>query len=298
MRIVCIVSLVACAVLADEAPGRHFACADYSQGKVFIFAPGGEIEWEADAPACDEMWVLPNGNVLFTTGNGVTEMDRDKNVVFRYESKTEVYACQRLANGNTFVGECNTGRLFEVTPAGETVHEIRLLPEGTDGGHAYIRNCRRLPNGNTLVSHYSDQAVREYDPAGNVVWEAPAVGGAHSVVRLPSGNTLVSCGDAGGDTARVFEVSPDGTVVWQVTSADVPEMQNKFIAGIQRLPNGNTLLCNWLGHGHLGEASHIIEVTPEKQVVWTWSDHDRMRTAAAVQVLDIEGDATLGTVLR
>ena len=35
---------------------------------------------------------------------------------------------QRLANGNTFVTESSTGRLFEVTPAGEVVWEF-IIPE-------------------------------------------------------------------------------------------------------------------------------------------------------------------------
>ncbi len=292
-------AVVSTAALAQDAPVTHrFACADYSQGKVFLVDESGAVEWEYEAPACDEFWVLPDGNLLFTTGHGVKEVDREKNVVFEYLSASEIFACQRLANGNTFIGECSAGRLLEVTPEGDTVNEIRLLPEGTDGGHLYMRNARRLSNGNTLVAHIGGQVVREYDPDGRSVWEVAAPGGPHSAIRLPDGNTLISCGDAAGDSAKVFEVDPDGNTVWQVTSADLPEIADKFIAGVQRLPNGNTVLCHWLGHGHLGEAPHLIEVTPEKQVVWTFADHATMRTVSSVQFLDVPGDAIEGTVLR
>src|SRR5678815_761773 len=102
---------------------------DYTQGKVFIVSPQGEVEWEYKAPSCNDLWVLKNGNLLFNTGHGVKEVTRAKEVVFLYESKNEIYACQRLANGNTFVGECNSGRLLEVAPDGKIVKEVRLLPE-------------------------------------------------------------------------------------------------------------------------------------------------------------------------
>src|SRR6185369_884076 len=170
---------------AGDAPiqsgnGHLFACTDYTQGKVFIVSPKGEVEWEYKAPSCNDLWVLPNGNLLFNTGHGVKEVTREKQVVFLYESKNEIYACQRLTNGNTFVGECNSGRLLEVTPAGKIAKEIRLLPEGKDGGHPYIRNARVLDNGHYLVAHYAAQAVREYDEAGKMVLEIPAAGGPHS----------------------------------------------------------------------------------------------------------------------
>ncbi len=158
-----------CALLvlsaAMAAPGPRFACTDYTQGKVFLVDDRGKVEWSYDAANANDIWVLPNGNLLFNTGHGAKEVTRDKKVVFSYESTSEVYACQRLPNGNTFIGECNAGRLLEVDAAGHIVHQIRLLPEGQDGGSAYMRNARKLANGNYLVAHYGLQVVREYDAA-------------------------------------------------------------------------------------------------------------------------------------
>jgi len=31
------------------------------------------------------------------------------------------------------------------------------------------------------------------------------------------------------------------------------------MTGLQRLPNGNTVMTNWLGHDRLGTAPHIID---------------------------------------
>lgn len=281
----------------DRAPSRAFACTDYTQGKVFLVSATGVAHWEYAAPSCNDLWVLPNGNLLFNTGHGVREVTRDKQIVFDYTSKSEIYACQRLTNGNTFIGECNAGRLLELDPTGRIVKEVRLLPEGQDGGHAYMRNARRLPDGGYLVAHYGDQVVREYDPQGKLRRSIPAAGGPHSVVRLPNGNTLISCGDLPGGN-RVFEVDPQGQTVWQVQGDELPGISLKFIAGVHRLPNGNTVLSNWLGHGQFGKAPHLIEVTPAKQVVWTFADHATMRTISSVQMLSVQGDAVRGEILH
>ncbi|MGE5499505.1 MAG: hypothetical protein ACM3Q2_15600, partial [Syntrophothermus sp.] len=128
----------------QKGKGHPFVCTDYTQGKVFIVEKDGKITWEYPAQDCNDIWMLPNGNLLFNTGHGVKEVTRDKKVVFSYESNSEVYACQRLKNGNTFVGECNSGRLLEITPEGKIFREIKILPEGKDGGHAFMRNARKL----------------------------------------------------------------------------------------------------------------------------------------------------------
>lgn len=300
----------------QSGQGHRFVCTDYSQGKVFIVSAEGKAEWEYPAPSCNDLWVLPNGNFLFNTGRGVKEITRDKKVVFEHrgtpvkntakqkdgtlkevESPSEIYACQRLANGNTFIGECNSGRLLEVTPDGRFVKDIRLLPAGKDGGHSYIRNARQLADGAYLVAHYGEQVVREYTSDGKVRKEIPAVGGPHSVARLPNGHTLISCGDRKGGS-RVFEADKEGKTVWEVQGDELPGISLKFMAGIQRLPNGNTVMCNWLGHGQFGKAPHIIEVTPAKKVVWTFADHKTMKTVSSIQLLDVPGDVTRGEILH
>jgi hypothetical protein len=282
---------------AGAIPSHAFACTDYTQGKVFLVSADGQVEWEFPAASCNDLWVLPNGNLLFNTGHGVREVTRSKQIVFDYQSKSEIYACQRLTNGNTFIGECSAGRLLEVEPSGRLAKEIRLLPEGKAGGHAYLRNARQLPNGHYLVTHYGEQFVREYDPDGKALLTIPAQGGPHSAVRLPNGNTLITCGDQPGG-ARVFEADAAGRAVWEVKGEELPGISLKFIAGVQRLPNGNTVICNWLGHGQFGKAPHLIEVTPDKRVVWTFADHATMKTISSVQLLDVPGDAVRGQIVH
>ena len=265
---------------------HRFVCTDYTQGKVFVVSTTGQIEWEYDgATNCNDLWVLPNGNFLFNTGHGVKEVTRSKQVVFDYESTSEIYACQRLTNGHTFIGECTAGRLLEVNPSGQIVKCIHLLPEGTPGGHACMRNARQLDNGNYLVAHYGLKVVREYAPDGRLVREIPAAGGPHSAVRLPDGHTLIACADGPGG-ARVFEVDPAGRTVWQVQSNELAGVTLKFMAGLERLPNGHTLMANWLGHHQFGTTADLIEVTPDKRLVWQFHGPPRIRTISSALLLD------------
>ena len=97
-----------------------------------------------------------------------------------------------------------------------------------------------------------------------------------------------ACGDYSG--GRVLLVSADGKVDWEYPA---PHCNDLWV-----LPSGNTVMTNWLGHGRLGTAPHIIEVTPEKEVVWTFSDHRTMKTIATIQLLDVPGDVTQGEILH
>ncbi len=288
------VLLFASAVSAENVSfmqGKRFAVGDYTGGKVCIVEADGRVSWEQKAPTCNDLWIQPGGSILFSTGHGAKEVAKDGTVKFEYQSKAEIYAVQRLANGNTFVGECTSGRLLEVAPDGSNiVKELRLLPADKPGGHAYIRNVRVLKNGNYLVAHYGGRYVTEYAPDGTVVWTFKTPGGPHSVTRLANGNTLIACGDSG--TPCLIEVTPEGKTVWELSNQDLPGAPLKFLTGFHKLPNGNFLISNWVGHGKFGTAPHLLEVTPEKKVVWSFNDHQTFKTVATVQVFG-EGDAAL-----
>lgn len=273
--------------LLAQTVKHSFVCTDYTQGKVFIVSEEGRSIWAYPAKHCNDVWMLPNGNILFNTGKGVKEVTRDKQVVFQYESKSDIYACQRLPNGHTFIGESNSGKLLEVAPDGQIVKQISLLPDTVDAGYAFMRNARRLSNGNYLVSHYGLDKVCEYNKKGRLVMEIPVTGGPHSVVRLPGGNTLVACSDHNGDP-RVVEFDKKGRVVWQVLKNELPGIELKFMTGLQRLSNGNTVMTNWLGHNQFGSSPHAIEVTRDKKVVWTYNDSSFIQTMSSIQLLDTD----------
>lgn len=263
------------------AQSPSFAGADYTQGIVFIME-NNEITWTHKAPECNDLWVLPGGNLLFTTGKGVLEVTRQNDTVFHYTSHSPIFACQRLKNGNTFIGECATGRLLEVSPEGEIKKAVCILPEGvTDGGFAFMRNARRLDNGNFLVAHYGDEVVKEYDPEGKPVWSVEVPGGPHSVIRLPDGNTLIAVADRNQDP-RIIEVDREGKTVWQISNRDIPGAPLKFLGGMQYFPDGRLLFTNWTGHENPERKTHLFLVDRKKKVHYVLKDHPGIQTMSSV----------------
>ncbi|MBL7134158.1 MAG: hypothetical protein ISS78_08675 [Phycisphaerae bacterium] len=67
---------------------------------------------------------------------------------------------------------------------------------------------------------------------------------------------------------------------------------------MHRLANGNTVVANWGGHGHIGKQPHLFEVTRDKKVVWQVFDNALFKTISSVQVLDAPSAASRGAPLR
>lgn len=281
-----ILSCICC--LATVAQCGNFAGADYSQGIVFIME-NNRIVWQHKAPESNDIWVLPNGNLLFSTGKGVLEVTRQNDTVFHYASESPIFACQRLKNGNTFIGECNTGRLLEVSPEGNIVSDICILPEGiSDGTFAFMRNARKLDNGHYLVAHYGDECVKEYDRAGKVVWQVKIPGGPHSVIRLPDGHTLVAVADKT-QNPRIVELDKQGKTVWKISNKDIPGKPLKFLGGMQYFPDGRLLFTNWVGHVNPEQRNHLFLVDREKNILCTVENREGIQTMSSVFSLDENG---------
>lgn len=279
--ITCFIATMALSSLsAQTTPLETFFCADFNQGKIFEFQDG-EIVWEHRAPASNDLWVLKNGNRLFTTGHGVLEVTVEKDTVFYYHSAdSEIFACQRLKNGNTFIGECTSGRLLEVNKKGKIVKEVNIGP----GDPYFMRNARRLDNGHYLIAHYGGKRVAEYDKKGRIVWESPIDGGAHSVARLKNGHTVVAATDKA-KNPKIIEFDKKGNIVWELSNADFEDNPLQFMSGFQYLPESDTfLLTNWKGHNMASNVPLIIWVSRDKKILGTVPKHERLVTVASIFV--------------
>ncbi len=203
-----------------------------------------------------------------------------------------MHACQPLRDGVVMVAESGPMRIVEVDRHGKITKEVPLKTNCTNT-HLQMRCARKLATGNYLVGQYQDAVVREYDPAGRIVREIPAEM-AFSGIRLSDGNTLIAAGDA----HRLIEVDQEGKVVWEIKEKDLLDNPLRFIAGLQRLPNGNTIVCNWGGHGFVGQQPQIFEVTRDKRVVGEVYDFKQFGTISGVFMLDVEGDPTRFEIRR
>ena len=254
-----------------------------NQGKVvwtYSTGPGNEY---------DDVWMLSNGNVLFTRMQYVAEVTPSKQVVWRYDAPqgTEIHTCQPIGLDKVLLVENGLPPRIKVinirSNKVETEHELpaRSLTDPRTV-HAQFRRVRYTAQGTYLVSFLQMNQVVEYDKNFNEIWkyEVPTPWAA---VRLKNGNTLIT------DERDILtrEVNPKKETVWELKPADLPEpfrYGNSQTA--TRLANGNTVICSRGGKDH---GPQLVEVTPDKKVVWVLQDWANLGPATAVQILDDPG---------
>lgn len=264
----------------DEASIRHSFLGLGKANKAVIVAEDGTVAWNMDLP-CSDGWVLPTGNVLLAVypcdqypNGGVVEVEREtKAAVFTYQGQQkEISTAQPLPGGRFLVAELGPRPLAIILSREGKVQSSMPLQCQTENAHMQTRMLRRLPNGNYIAPHLLDFVVKEYNPAtGEVLRSFPTDDRGRdkrdwpfTAIRLENGNTLIGCTNGN----RVIEVDADGTIAWSVNNDDLGETLLNDACGIQRLPNGNTVICSYNAKG-----AHVklFEVTRNKEVVWRYA---------------------------
>ena len=272
--------------------GHRFFAADYDKHVMAIVGADGKIEWKRKMDGgCHDAWVTAEGKVLWTpSGREIFEVDPKADTqTLIYDSKKnggqdgdiQIHAFQPNKDGTITVFESGPKRIVEIDHSGKVLKTIPLAIGGDP--HHQTRNARKLDNGNYLMALSADAKVVEIDPAGKVVWEVATGKECYSAVRLKNGNTLIG----GGHNHKVLEVDPTGKEVWSVGESELPGITFSYMAQVQRLKNGNTIIINC----HAGPMNpQIIEVDPAKKVVWSYRDFENFGNALPVGfVLDDAG---------
>lgn len=275
-----------------------------NDGKViWTYQTGGGNEY-------DDVWMLSNGNILFSRMQYVAEITPDKKVVWRYDAQnstnvaehTEIHGCQPIGMDKVLFVENGLPPKLKVanikTGKIEVEHDLDYIqPAEPKTIHPQFRRIRMTADGNYLVPYLNMHKVVEYDKDFNVVWQfdtndfAAALGNpadmpkfsCWAAIRLKNGNTLIS--DESGNAT--IEVNHDKKIVWMLQNSDLPEQYQLKPApqSCTRLANGNTILFSRGGEGR----PQIVEVTPDKKVVWVLEDYKDLGPATAAQILDDPG---------
>lgn len=282
-------------------PHRVIA-ADSSKKTLAAIAPDGKVEWRLPVGQIHDLHLLPDGHILYQDGwTRIVELDERRRPIWDYNAKrngnagrsVEVHAFERLPDGTTMLVESGPARIIEIDRAGNVMREVPLTVT-TRSAHSDTRNARKTAAGTYLVAHEKDGVVREYDTTGKVIWEfdvplfdKPPKGGhgpeafgdqVYSAVRLANGNTLIGTGNG----HSVLEVTPAKEIVWKVEQHDLEGITLAWVTQVERLANGNTRFVNC----HAGpDNPQIIEVTPDKQVVWTFKDFKTFGNSLPVAIV-------------
>lgn len=259
MRYLLRIAVIGCLALSlffTQAHANHSVLLQ-GNGRLVVLAEDGSIAWERPWGGIHDCHVLPNGNFMVLEGRaGVAEIDRKtKEVVWRYDAGKQ---------------------------------------GGNEGKPIEVHACQPLPNGHVMIAETTSQRIIEVDRDGNIVKSIPLkVDHPHPhtdtrlVRKIANGNYL-ACHEGDG-TIREYD-GDSGEVVWeyevpmfgrQPKGGHGPEaFGNKAFAAV-RLPSGNTLIATGNGHS-------VLEVTPEKQIVWKLTQNELPNiTLAWVTTLEV-----------
>lgn len=264
--------------------------------EVRLISATGNVEWSYPCNGkTNDVWQLSNGNVIFADQTYAKEVTLDKETVWEYKAPkgTEIHSISPIGKKYLMALNGTPSKIIELNKKGKVLKTIEYNT-GIDKAHGQARNIRKTPWGTYLVGTMKTSKILEVNKKGEIIREIPIEGQAFVVIPLPNKNILIACGEG----HCVVEINPQNEVVWEVKDEDLPEIPLRFVAGLQRLPNGNTVICNWGGHGHRGEQAQIIEISPDKKVVDTVFNYDLVNEPSSIHILDTGAKPEKGELLK
>jgi hypothetical protein len=142
------------------------------------------------------------------------------------------------------------------------MNTISLIPDNVSG-----QKDSRFRQGNLLVCfrNVNQIAVLEKDTYRILwAWGEGELEWPHHPTMLENGRILIFDNGVRRRYSRVVEFDPVvDAIVWEHTAEPPESFFTHSRGGVQRLPNGNTLICE-------SEKGHVFEVTEDGEVVWTW----------------------------
>lgn len=227
------------AIPAQQAQHRVIT---QGNGKLAMVDERGQIEWEMKWGGIHDIHILDSGNILTRRGRSeVVEIDpQTKDIVWSYDSAKR--------NGN-------------------------------EGEQVEIHAFQPLAGDNVMIAESGPARIIEVNRDGKILSQIKLkVDNPHPHMdtrlarKLANGHYLV-CHEGDG---VLREYDGDGKVVWeyevpmfgkQAQPGHGPESFGNKLFGAVRLKNGNTLIATGNGHS-------VIEVTPDKQIVWHLQQND------------------------
>ena len=196
----------------------------------------------------------------------ILKINRNKEIVWRFSFGDHVESLCALAGYPMPIPYMQQTGNGSFAPYGPTdwahANTIEVLPSTPLG-----RKDSRFRPGNLLFSLRHLDVIGIVDPGKDeIVWcYGPGIlDGQHQPTMLENGNILIFDNGTYRGHSIVREIEPSsGEIVWQYENGS--DFFSPYSSDKQRLPNGNTLICEC-------DAGHLFEVTSEKEIVWDfWS---------------------------
>jgi hypothetical protein len=255
-----------------------------------ILVNEGKVIWTYDTTPgyeLDDVWMLSNGDILYSHMTFIEEITPKKEVVWHYKPASgEIHTVQPIGFDRVlFVENALPMARVRIYNKKTAMFEVDHQLAAGASQHGEFRRFRITGAGTYLGSFLEAGKVVEYDKDFNIIWSyvSPA---PWSSVRLKNGHTLIQ--DETQSASK--EVDSTGKVVWQLAKSELTLPAGTQMGNTQsceRLASGNTVM---FGNGGTNVNNiQAVEVTPDKQVVWVLQDWMHLGDATSAQFLDEPG---------
>jgi len=142
------------------------------------------------------------------------------------------------------------------------MNTISIVPETPLG-----ESDPRFKPGNLLICFRNVNQIAVLDrTTGEILWAwgEGIMEWPHHPTMLTDGNILVFDNGSRRGYSKVLEIDPvTGTIQWEYAGIPPASFYSFSRSSAQRLPNGNTLICE-------GDEGRVFEVNPAGKTVWKW----------------------------
>ncbi len=255
-----------CAAKATEGPLANF---EGAAGRLLEVDWDSNIVWQYEDPYMHHHFCrLPNGNTVL-----LRWIPTPKDTALKVRGGLPDTEREGIIWSDS---------LREINPAGEVVWEWlgyeHLDPEvdiicplcfRSEWTHA--NSFAVTPNVDILISFMKTNSIAIINKeTGNIDWRWGGflkLAHPHDVSWLDDGSVMVlGCGghmpgfEAGNSEVLRIDLKTKN-IVWEYTEVPIVRFYTALKGSLQRLPNGNTLICE-------GDTGRIFEVTEGKEIVW------------------------------
>jgi hypothetical protein len=230
--------------------------------------------------------------VLVSTNRGFGEYDignKGANLFRVLNQIAPVSGAARIPNpADPTMAQTALGTLASITIVTKTGTRVSSFPRpnGTDE----LRVINRNPaDGTYWLSKLDD--IFQVSATGAMLWTANLGAGAKGYAvwwrdAALGGGAYATTGDP--SSVVTFDNAKTRVGVAVGTRTAFPELN--FVSGFVRLPNGNFVIANWLGHlddndPTLASRPHVVEITPQNAMVWKWGTQAIARRITNVNVI-------------
>jgi len=243
-------------------------------------SPDSQVLWYYRCRTDHEFQVLENDNILINTITEymwpelgkelkrhpyIIEINRNKDLIWEWKGEEHIAELKDLLDVKqwNFVQDRIQGQ-FAFDWAHNNTAQI-IPPNKTYEIEKQTKGTAVFKPGNIFISYRSLDVIGVIErETGRIVWAwGPGIiDGQHKPHMLESGNVLIFDNGTLRGYSRVIELNPlTGEIEWEYTAEPKESFFSQYISSAQRLPNGNTLICE-------GNRKRLFEVTRDNKVVW------------------------------